>query len=126
MAELKLQRLGDKHLSLNKFPRNKRIESVFIPDGWWSSYSTFDFITEKEPAPIFKLDPPKSPSRMIESLPQTKYWKIRQGDYRSKADRSKLTYNKKQKKIIDLITLFSAIIITTAITLAVSFIIAKI
>lgn len=126
MQQLRIQRLGDNLKPVNKNTRNKIINTVTIPEGWWNSFSTFDFISEKESAPIFNLHRERKPAPLSNTLPLTNYWKIRQGDYRSKADKSKLVKNKKQKKILDLITLISAVIISTALTLAVSFIIAKV
>ncbi len=103
---------------------NKDVFTVNIPAGWWISISSFDIITPKTTPKIYKLDSKNDIAANQKSLPRTKYWEIRQGDYRSKAEQSKMLDRRKNRRRNQFIELSLTTLISTVIVLLISYLIA--
>lgn len=127
MIEPIVMRLEDKRTELKgTVQRNRKTIEINIPPDWWYTISTFELTVPKTIAPVYRLPEIKNSVDRIKRLPKTNYWEIRNGDYRSKAEESKLINRRKNKKMSNTIGLIAMLILTTVIMLAVSYSIAQI
>ena len=100
MAEPIIRRLEERRNDLRgvtAIRKTKQTAVVNIPLDWWYTISTFEIIEPKPVAKVYKLAEINTPTERVKRLPRTKYWEIRQGDYRSKAEESKMLNRRKHK-----------------------------
>ena len=104
--------------------QNKKNIEINIPSDWWYSISTFEVIVPKTPALVYKLPTINNSEVRLKRLPMTNYWKIRQGDYRSKAKESKTLIRMTNIKRIEYIWLSVVLIFSIIIVLLSSYLVA--
>ncbi len=130
-----VKRIEDRKLEeISAVQKIKKTAEVKLPDDWWYSVSTFEVLIPKKSSPVYRLTQTTSPykhneagvqAERIKRLPRTKYWEIRQGDYRSKAEESKMLNRRKNKARNELIGLSLTTIFSTILVIIISYLIAR-
>ncbi len=90
----------------------KLIAVIDLPFDWWYVKNSYEI---NIPVKNLKLLTLKGDTKMVQkssALPKPNYWEIKQGDYRSRAEKSKLIESKKFKKRLEVISLTAVIIIS--------------
>jgi|GEM_PF-6206278 len=130
MAEPIIRRLEERRNDLRgvtAIRKTKQTAVVNIPLDWWYTISTFEIIEPKPVAKVYKLAEINTPTERVKRLPRTKYWEIRQGDYRRHEPiKHGIEEARKTRKRIEQAGLMLAVLISTTITILFSYFISKI
>jgi hypothetical protein len=105
---------------------SKQIAVINLPNNWWYVKYSYEF---NQPVKNLKLLTLNNDAEMIKNnyeLPKPNYWEIKQGDYRSRAEKSKLIESKKFKKKLEVISLTAVIILSIILVSILSSILTKI
>jgi hypothetical protein len=105
---------------------SKKIAVINLPSDWWYVKYSYEF---NRPVKNLKLLSLNNDAKMIKKnyeLPKPNYWEIKQGDYRSRAEKSKLIESKKFKKKLEVISLTAVIILSIILVSFLSSILTKI
>jgi hypothetical protein len=90
----------------------KLIAVIDLPNDWWYVKNSYDFNSPVKNLKLLSLKGDTKMTRTNSELPKPNYWEIKQGDYRSRAEKSKLIESKKNKKKLEIISLTAVIIIS--------------
>ncbi len=90
----------------------KLIAVIDIPLDWWYVKNSYEFNVPVKNLKLLSLKSDKKMKEKYSALPKPNYWEIKQGDYRSRAEKSKLIESKKFKKRLEIISLTTVIIIS--------------
>lgn len=105
---------------------SKQIAVINIPKDWWYVKYSYEFNQSVKSLKLLTLN---SDAKMVKKnyeLPKPNYWEIKQGDYRSRAEKSKLIESKKIKKKLEVISLTAVIILSIILVSFLSSILTKI
>lgn len=90
----------------------KLIAVIDIPLDWWYVKNSYEFNVPVKNLKLLSLKSDKKMKEKYSALPKPNYWEIKQGDYRSRAEKSKLIESKKFKKRLEIISLTTVIVIS--------------
>ena len=111
----------------NNDDKEELIAIVNLPVDWWYIKNSYDIFSAKPTLEIFQINNPALVrNNNEEELPSSSYWDIKHGDYRSKAEKSKLIKSKELKTKLEKLGLYFVIVLSAVITGLVSSLIAKI
>ena len=110
----------------NNDDKEELIAIVNLPVDWWYIKNSYDIFSAKPALEIFQINNQALERNTNKELPRSSYWDIKHGDYRSKAEKSKLIKSKELKTKLEKLGLYFVIVLSAVITGLVSSLIAKI
>jgi hypothetical protein len=102
------------------------IAVIDLPLNWWYVKNSYDFNSPVKNLRLLSLKGDTKMTKTKSELPKPNYWEIKQGDYRSRAEKSKLIESKKYKKKLEIISLTAVIIISIILVSVLSSILTRI
>lgn len=105
---------------------SKQIAVINIPKDWWYVKYSYEFNQSVKSLKLLTLNIDAKMVKKNYELPKPNYWEIKQGDYRSRAEKSKLIESKKIKKKLEVISLTAVIILSIILVSFLSSILTKI